>query len=169
MIKTRRILLILIPVLLFGSWKMHEFYVSLTEIRYNPATECLEISMRIFPDDLDRALQEQSGIRTNLATEIEHPLADSLLEEYLLNSLTIRLDGQKAELSFLGKETEGNALWCYLESGTMPRPGTILVSMSLLTEIFPDQMNIVQLYLDKWNRSLLLNRENRQGSAKAGK
>ena len=77
------IALAIVTALLCGSWLLHKFYVSLTEIRYNPESERLEVSMRIFPDDLDKALERNFGISTQLATELESNEADSLLQVYL--------------------------------------------------------------------------------------
>ena len=162
-------LLVLVGGLLFGSWMLHKFYVSLTEIRYNDQTERFEISMRIFPDDLDRALLELHGIQSQLATELEHELADSLLMVYLLEDFSIRVDGKVLGLSYLGKEPESDAIWCYLESSPVPEPDSLTVRNVVLTEFFPDQMNIIQVYHGKWNKGLLLNRDQVRGGLVMGK
>ncbi len=152
----------LFVLLICGSWLMHKFYVSLTEIRYNEQTERFEVSMRIFPDDLDLALLERSGIHTRLATELEHKKADSLLMNYLLEDFKLRFKGEALELNYLGKEPESDAIWCYLESSKVPSPDTITIHNAILTEFFPDQVNIVQVYHGKWNKGLLLDRHQYQ-------
>jgi len=146
-------------MLLFGGWLMHKFYVSLTEIRYNDQTKRFEVSMRIFPDDLDLALLERSGIHTQLATELEHEKADSLLMVYLLEDFKLQVNGEELGLNYLGKESESDAIWCYLESSTVRDPESITILNAILTEFFPDQVNIVQVYHGKWNKGLLLNRD----------
>lgn len=163
------ILLVLLGGLLVGSWIFHKFYVSLTEVRYNDQTERFEISMRIFPDDLDRALLELHGIQSQLATELEHELADSLLMVYLLEDFSIWVDGKELGLSYLGKEPESDAIWCYLESSPVPEPDSLTVRNIVLTEFFPDQMNIIQVYHGKWNKGLLLNRDQGRGELIMGK
>ncbi|HER09086.1 MAG TPA: hypothetical protein ENO20_09270 [Bacteroides sp.] len=144
---------LLIPA---GSWVAHEFYVSLTEIRYNGDTERLEISMRIFPDDLDRALKIRHGISTHLATRLEPPGADSLLAQYLYDHFSVEVNDNEVDLVFLGKEPESDAIWCYLESEPVPLPSGIRVKNSILTGEFRDQVNIVQIYVGDWNRGILL-------------
>ena len=166
--KIKKLTVILIAVLLLGSWMLHKFYVSLTEIRYNPQSQRLEVSMRIFPDDLDRALLQETGIHTQLATELEAPCADSLLMEYLLERFHIVVNGERTVLHYLGKEQEANAIWCYLESEPVNKPVTLSVYQELLTEIFKDQVNIIQVYQGKWNRGLLLNRHERSGELTIG-
>jgi hypothetical protein len=153
------IALVLVTTLLSGSWLLHKFYVSLTEIRYNPKSERLEVSMRIFPDDLDRAMERNFGISTHLATEMEYKEADSLLQVYLDLHFALEVNGASVILNYLGKEPETDAIWCYLESEAIKDPGSIQVRSSLLTEEFGDQVNIIQVYAGTWNKGLLLTRE----------
>ena len=159
---------ILLGSVLGSAWLMHKFYVSLTEIRYNDQTQRFEVSMRIFPDDLDRALLEMHGIQSQLATKLEHKLADSLLMVYLLEDFSIRADGKEIGLNYLGKEPESDAIWCYLESAPVPEPDSLIVRSVLLTEFFPDQVNIIQVYHGKWNKGLLLNRDQDSGALVMG-
>jgi hypothetical protein len=163
-----RNLTLLVLLLIGGGWLMHKFYVSLTEVRYNPATERIEVSMRIFPDDLDRALLQKTGIHTQLATELEPPGADSILMDYLLESFYIVVNGEAAPLHYLGKEQEADAIWCYLESEKIAQPVTLKVYQKLLTERFDEQVNIVQVYQGKWNKGLLLNSQERSGELTIG-
>ncbi|MEA3462372.1 MAG: DUF6702 family protein [Bacteroidota bacterium] len=164
-----RTFVLLAFLLLFGGWLLHEFYVSLTEIRYNPSAARMEVSMRIFADDLDRALLERTDIQTQLGTELEAPSADSLLGVYLLECFSVNINGEKAEFQYLGKEPEADALWCYLESKPVSRPQTVTIFHKLLTEIYPDQVNIVQVYQERWNKGLLLNRQESSGKLIVGK
>lgn len=166
MLLRRKILihgLVLLVLLSCSSLLMHKFYVSLTEIRYNEKTERFEVSMRIFPDDLDLALLERSGIHTQLATELEHEMADSLLMIYLLEDFKLRVNGKELKLNYLGKEPESDAIWCYLESPNTAAPDSITILNTILTEYFPDQVNIIQVYSGKWNKGLLLNRDDYRG------
>jgi hypothetical protein len=148
---------------------MHEFYVSITEVRYNTNSERFEVSMRIFPDDLDRALLERTGIHTQLATELEHEKADSFLMVYILEDFSLEIDGEVLELNYLGKEPESDAIWCYLESTKITKPEVLTIRNAILTEYFPDQVNIIQVYLGKWNKGLMLDRNQTSGSLRLGK
>jgi len=167
-IKNKAPLLLLLALFISSGWLLHKFYVSLTEIRYNPETGRIEVSMRIFPDDLDLALMERTGIRTLLGTELESPEADSLLMIYLLECFDLQADGAEITLNYLGKEPESDAIWCYLESSEIPLPETISVRNAILTDFFPDQVNIIQVYYGKWNRGLLLNRSENRGKLTIG-
>lgn len=165
--KTLILLTLILGLILFSGFsRLHEFYVSLTEIRYNAKSERFEVSLRIFPDDMDRALKEHYGISARLLTELEHSDADSLLEQYLQDLFQVELKGSPISLNYLGKEAEADVMWCYLESGPQEKPVEITVFNALLCEIFEDQVNIIQVYVDQWNRGLLLKREEPQGLLK---
>ena len=149
------LLAVLLPVMA-GSRPGHEFYVSLTEIRYNGDSGRLEISMRIFPDDLDRALEVRHGVSGHLGTKLEHPEADSLLGKYLLDHFSVEADGREVVLTYLGKEPGPEAIWCYLESEPLASPAIFLVKNSVLFSDFTGQVNIVQLYVGDWNRGVMI-------------
>jgi Domain of unknown function (DUF6702) len=167
-IKNKAAVVLLLALFISSGWLLHKFYVSLTEIRYNPETERIEVSMRIFPDDLDLALMERTGIRTLLGTELESPQADSLLMIYIQQEFELHVNGEEIVLNYLGKEPESDAIWCYLESSKVPPPVTISIRNAILTEYFPDQVNIIQVYDGKWNRGMLLNRSENTGKLTIG-
>lgn len=159
-----RYCVILLIIIGLGSWTLHEFYVSLTEVRFNPQSSRIEVSIRVFPDDLDRALLDQHGIYTQLASELEAPEADSLLMLYLLKNFTLEVDGHTIKLEYLGKEAEADAIWCYLESETLTEPKIYQLSSSILIQSFEDQVNIIQVYQGKWNKGLMLSRDQLKGT-----
>jgi hypothetical protein len=156
--KGKNIMLLLGIALTSLAWSSHEFYVSLTEIRYNTESARLEISIRMFPDDLDRAILHTYGIPTHLATELEDPEDDTLLIRYLQQHFSIRCEGDPVVLNYLGKEPEADAVWCYLESDPLEKPEMLEVRNTLLTDEFEDQVNIIQVYYLDWNKGALLNR-----------
>lgn len=164
-----RILFLFLMLLALGSWSMHKFYVSLSEVKYNAKSERVEVSIRIFPDDMDRALLEREGMHTQLATELELPEADSLLEIYLIEHFFLEVNGQRIKLEYLGKEPEADAIWCYLESEKLEEPREYLVYNSILTQTFEDQVNIVQVYQGKWNKGLMLSRDLTSDQLSVGK
>lgn len=141
----------------------HKFYVSLTEIRLNSSNHTVEISMRIFPDDLDLALEDIYGSDPQIMTELEHTDADTWITEYISSSFIIQLNGKKIDCKYIGKETESDAVWCYFEAIFKGNPKDVLVTQSILTEVFSEQVNIVQLYYEEFNKGLMLDRLNPSG------
>ena len=59
---------------------VHEFHLSLTEINHNAENRSLEISIKLFTDDLTTALiQAGASKKIELGTEAEPPAANELV------------------------------------------------------------------------------------------
>ena len=134
-------------VLLFlsflASQQTHDFHTSLTEMHYNAKDRAFEISIRVFTDDLETALARANNgqkIRVDAAT------ADPLIERYIRSKFWFTgPDKQRRVLDYIGHETEGEAQWIYLEMPfSEPFRGGLL-QQNVLTEVFADQTNLVNL------------------------
>lgn len=144
--------------LLFLGWKafFHPFYISLTEIRYNPANKSLEIAQKIFWDDLEVALGDIHKTKVDFLQPTDRKALEEMAKTYLLEKNEIRINGQKVTLSYLGFEIEEEAVWFYLEAQRVPLPKTVEVYNSVLIQHFEGQQNIVNFYMDRKPKSLIL-------------
>ncbi len=122
--------------------------------------------MRIFPDDLDRAIMGISGKNPQMATELEMKEADQWMEDYLKNHFKITVNNQEINYTYIGKEPESDAIWCYMEADFSEIPHSINVKNSVLTDMFKDQKNIIQIYYKDFNKGLLLDSYNSTDSLK---
>jgi len=145
---------------------LHKFYVSLTEIRVNEAANTIEISMRMFPDDLDKAIMSETGINPQLVTKLEHEDADNWLDNYLTDNLMLSINGKEIEIKYLGKEAESDAIWCYLEADYSEKINSISIYNSLLISSFEDQKNIVQIYSGESSKGMLFDAYSTEGQIK---
>ena len=94
---------------------LHPFFVSVTEVRHNEKSKALEISTRIFYDDLEEAIASTSRTKVDLLNPTDRERVNQLLGEYLQQHLQITVDGKPVSLRFLGYEIDNDAAWCYLE------------------------------------------------------
>lgn len=94
---------------------VHPFYMSVTEIRYNAPRKSLEISCRIFSDDLENVLKKESGQPLDIIHPKNRTAADSLVAQYLRRHLSVSADGKPLSIRYLGYEISEDATWCYLE------------------------------------------------------
>jgi len=141
---------------LLTSFTLHKYYVSVTEISYNQKTEQLEVSLKVFNDDWQNALDHRLGQPVNLGSKNEYPKLDSLVSTYLFDSFSIKVNGEKKKLYLIGSEIEGEATWIYMYIDDVKNVESIEVQNKLLTEMFDEQRNVVQLTFGKINRSALL-------------
>jgi hypothetical protein len=151
-------------IFLITSSFLHPFYVSITQIDHNPATQSLEISIKIFREDLEFALEKQGDEKLFLGEEKEAIGADDRIREYLSARFSLEVNDSLKKWDFLGKEVEEDVVWCYLEARKVPDVYEIRVTNSLLTETFSDQTNLVHVHISDKEKSLVLNRESPAGA-----
>lgn len=151
------ILFLLFGNTLFGS---HPFYVSICEIDYKSETQSLELSMRIFTNDLEQTMLDWGSKKLYLGEEKEYPAADSILKNYIFQVFSIEIDEQKQELTYLGKEVELELTWLYFEVKEISDFDEIRIEDRLLIQSFPLQTNLIHVNHREKIKSLLLTKNN---------
>jgi len=137
----------------------HKFYVSISEVNHNTETAALEISMKIFTDDLEAALEVDTSEKLWIGDpEREAAATDSLLAVYFDKKLTLNINGEEKEAIFIGKELEADVTWCYLEIQDLSAVKSVSIDNRILMELFDDQKNLVHIYANGKEKSLFLRR-----------
>ena len=139
-----------ILIVLFSA---HEFHLSLTEIRHNSESRSIEVSIKLFTDDLLVALEQAGAPKMELGTENEPPEANELIESYLKAHFKLMVNGKPTKFTYLGKEAELDATWCFVEVKDVKKVQTIEVQNTLLLEAFDDQTNMINLNINGRKKS----------------
>lgn len=128
-------------------WGLHAFHISKTDMVFKPAEKSMQITMHIFIDDLEEALEKQGKSKLFIGTERESPEANNLIVNYLQRNFSIQLNNKQVAYTWVGKEPtkDKQALWVYLEIKNIREVRNISVENRVLTEVFADQKNIVQV------------------------
>lgn len=134
----------------------HPFYISLTEIKYNSKENSLEISQKIFWDDLEVHLTEIHKDKIDFLKPKDKAELDKKLKQYIFQNNEILVNGKRVVLNYLGYEIEEDAAWFYLEAKQIPDPKQVEIKNSILHQHFNSQQNIINFYLDKSPKSLIL-------------
>lgn len=123
--------------------ELHAFHTSLTEIQYNAKEKSLEISIRMFTDDLETALTKfNNGQKVMVGGKNDN--SDAVLSKYIQQHFAIiSPQKQKKPLNFIGKELEGDATWIYVEIPNSQDFKGYFLYNSLMQEMFDDQTNLV--------------------------
>lgn len=137
----------------------HPFYISVCQVDHNPDTGALEMSFRIFMDDLELALETMGTERLHLGTEREAEKADIYIGRYLARHVVIEINGRRVSAAFLGKEVDPDAIWCYVEVENIPVLESITMTNSLLLETFEDQVNLVHVNANGQKKSLVFDNQ----------
>lgn len=143
-----RLLTALFLTLILGtsSKNVHPFHVSVTEIRTNSTQKTVQISCRMFTDDLQSALFHLYQYKAELAKT--DGTADAYLQRYLKEHLQISIGGQVVDYQWVGYEIEEEATWCYLEASNVPTQGQAQVTSRILYDYLSEQTNLIHYYRD---------------------
>lgn len=149
-------ILLLFAVLFLSSFAVHKFYVSVTQIDYVPSKKRIEITSRIFIDDLEKALAKKYNKKVNLTSTKELPEAEELIKSYLKEKIKISINKKPQNIEFLAREVEGDVLILYTKIAVSKKINTFEIYNSLLTELYADQQNIVHTNINSNKKSILL-------------
>lgn len=152
-------LILYLWVAIVPSEKRHDFHSSLTEINYNPKSEALEVTMRVFTDDFEKALTTQNEgkpIRLERNTEA----TSQHIERYLRKHFAlISPTKQVKTFSYIGSETELDATWLYFELPDCKSIKGYTLYNVVMLELFDDQTNLVNVILGDQRRSFIFNQK----------
>ncbi|GAA0541319.1 DUF6702 family protein [Chitinophaga japonensis] len=136
---------------------VHPFYVSVTEIRHNAAKQELEISCRIFSDDLEQALKTQyKSPSLDIIRPANRKTVDSFLSDYITKHLRITADGKPLHLQYLGYQIAEDATWCFLEVKQVAAVKRLQVSNNILYAEHPNQINMMHVIVQDERKSTKL-------------
>lgn len=137
----------------------HNFHVLLCQIDYNEDAGTFEISLKIFTDDLVGAINKANG-KELVDISLNAKNADKYIYRYFVDKLDIMINEseQPLQLNYIGKETEFNTTWCYLESTNTIAIETVEIKCNAFMELYEDQVNIINLNKDNKQYGLTLHK-----------
>lgn len=142
------------PLLAFTA--VHKYYVSVTQIDFIPEKQSVQVTSRIFIDDLEKLLRERYDEKITLATKNESPKVNAYIEKYLKDKLKIKINNKESNLNFIGKQYDTDIVKCYLEIEDIKTIETIEISNQILFDIFSDQQNIIKTKINSQQKSIIL-------------
>ena len=148
--------LLVFCLIVCSSFVLHKFYVSVTQIDYVPNKKRIEITSRIFIDDLEKALTKKYQKKPNITSSNELPEAEEWIKTYVKEKIKISINKKPQVIEYLAKEVEGDVLIIYTKIAISKKINTFEIYNALLTEVYSDQQNIVHINIDSNKRSILL-------------
>lgn len=144
---------------LFAFTAMHKFYVSVSQINYIEDKQSVQITSRIFIDDMENLLRDKYDKGITLAGDDEAKEVDTYIKKYLKERFTITINGESQPVVFIGKEYDGDIMRCYLEVEHINDIKTLKVSNKVLFDLFEDQQNIVKTKIYSNQKSVILTKQ----------
>lgn len=155
--------LIGILFLSLSAFAFHKFYVGVFQVEYAAEKKMIQITSRIFIDDLNNAMEKKYHKKTFVGTEKETQADLDLFKKYLAENFTIKINGQTKPITFLSKEVEaGDVLVCYSRIKEIDKFKTIEISNTILVDWNSEQQNITHISAFGTKRSVLFTESSRK-------
>ena len=140
---------------------LHPIHISVTEINYNEKSKSLQITTRVFADELELGVRAQRKEAELDLLEPKNGVATKqMVQDYLLTHIKIKIDGKPVKMNFLGFEKEDISIVSYIEIENVKKLKTIEVFNDIIIEIHDDQSNLVHITYKSPVKSTRLTREN---------
>ncbi|PWJ42847.1 DUF6702 family protein [Sediminitomix flava] len=144
---------------LCGIALAHPLHLSLTEMQYDQDSKALQITHKIFIDDLEDAIEKKYNLRLRLHTEKEHAESEKYVRLYIEENFTGQINNKEINFQWIGMETDMESLWAYREVSKVKKINTVIIQNTILSELFDDQKNMVHIFYKEIKRTLLFDRE----------
>ena len=124
---------------------VHPFFISMTEVNYNSPAKTVEVSVRIFADDFEKALSNNCHCKMDLSHPVNKASTDKMVSEYISKHVSIAVDGKPVMLQYGGYKMEEGSVWSYFEVKNIATVKKIDINNNLLYEYNTSQINMVHI------------------------
>tara|TARA_R110002050_G_scaffold104052_5_gene213283 strand:+ start:47390 stop:47893 length:504 start_codon:yes stop_codon:yes gene_type:complete len=154
--KSLKFLLIIFAIPLLAFTTLHKYYISVTQIDYIQEKQSVQITTRIFIDDIEKLLKDKYDANIELGIENESKTIDLYIETYLKEKIKIKINNENAHIVFIGKEYDADIMRCYLEIVDVKSIKSISIINQVLFNVFESQQNIIKTKINSKQKSFIL-------------
>ena len=134
--------------------------MAIYQVDFVPQKKRIQVTSRIFVDDLNSALEKKFHVKSNIGFTQETPQEEANLKKYLAEKFIIKVNGVTKPMTYLSKELEANVMICYFRISEISKINSLEIENSLLMEWNSDQQNIIQANLNGEKQSVMLTSDN---------
>ena len=139
---------------------IHKYYMAIYQVDFVPQKKRIQVTSRIFVDDLNSALEKKFHVKSNIGFSQETPQEEANLKKYLAEKFIIKVNGVAKPMTYLSKELDANVMICYFRIPEISKINSLEIENSLLMEWNSDQQNIIQANLNGEKQTVMLTSDN---------
>ncbi len=150
---------------LLSLWQpllQHDFHTSITEAHFNTQSGNLEVSIKVFTDDLENHLQARYQHKIRFSETTRTNTTDSILTIFLKEHFSVVNGNKSVIFSYLGLEHEKDITYLYLEGLNQNPQSQVTLRNTIFIDDFNDQANIVNARVNGDWHSVFLNKNKPQ-------
>ncbi len=121
---------------------LHPFFVSVIEINHNQKEATVEISVRVFTEDLEKTLQKYNTVKLDIINPADKVFLEKQISNYIMQKIKLKINGRAYILNYVGYEIQKESIWTYFEITKVPEAKKIEVDCSLLYDFEKNQTNL---------------------------
>ena len=159
----KALLILVLPLLAFAT--VHKFYISVTNITYSEKDDALQITNRVFIDDMNTVLKERYDIDAALGSDEESALGQEYLEKYIRSKFSITRNDETIDYTLLGTKYDADVIILYIEVPNIDLPSVMSIGIEneILTDLFDEQQNVVHFNIAGKKKSFVLLKSDTKG------
>lgn len=148
------IFIFLLGFIIFCGFKaLHPYHVGALNVEYNSTSKTFEMMGTFFMDDLENSVNKTRKSKVFFNKKNHEELMNKALESWAKSNLSMKVNGQPLKVNFLGFEEDKESVHVYLESVPISSPKSLELGMSMLYNIFDDQLNIIHITINGKRKS----------------
>jgi len=125
---------------------LHPFFVSMTDMNYNAKDKELEVSVRIFTDDLENSIRKyHPGIKVDVIHPANQQQMNQFVNEYIQKHLQLNINGSPVQMAFAGYEQQSESIWSYFEVKNVGTIKKLDVTNNILHDYNTNQINMLHV------------------------
>jgi hypothetical protein len=125
----------------------HPLHLSVVEINHNKEEKTLEVTCKIFRDDLEKVLAKNNKTKVDLINPANKAAMESLVNNYIFHHVRLHADGRLVPVTGIGFEYEKSedAIYSYFQAENITSLKVLDCTNSILHELYEDQQNIIHV------------------------
>ena len=142
----------------------HPFHVSITQMEYKEESKTVQISSKVFLDDLEASFNGYFDSDVDLWELREDSATDAQLREFFAYHFKVWINGKEQEVVYMGKEVDLDAAWIYLEIRKVRKIKELQVQYTIALQAFDDQVNLLHMKYQGQEESMRIDNGSKQAT-----
>ena len=139
-----------------SSEPIHEYYVSSTEMVYVSKKKQIQLTTRIFIDDIEAFFNAESNTQILLYPDNEGEKIDRLVQDFFEHNFDLYFDKKEVDVRYLGRQYKEDQILIFAEANNVLPPSRFEIHNTILTTFREGQQNIIHVKTPTAKKSFLM-------------
>ena len=141
---------------LSSSSNLHDYYVSSTEVVFTEDKQQLQVTTRVFIEDLEAYFNSQTEDKIQLQPDLEPVKIDSLVHVFFKNNFNLFFNKKEVAINYIGRQYKEDQILIFAEAAEVSPPSSFEIHNTILIPFRMGQQNIVHLKTTNTKKSFLM-------------